>query len=298
MFKGISQKFSKSAAASLSVISNTLLIILKIIVGILSGSVSIISEALHSGMDLIASIIAFFSVRVSGRPPDKTHPYGHGKIENLSAIIEALLLLAAVFFIIREAINKIISPEPLQQTELAIAVMAFSMIANILVSRLLYRVAKREDSIALEADALHLKADVYTSMGIAVGLTLIYFTHWYILDPVIAIGTALFILYEALKLLSRALKPLLDSRLTEEEEQLIISVIEQHRPRIHNYHDLKTRQSGAQRYVEFHLELNPALSILEFEEIANQIEDDIAQAMSCRVTTTIHAETPQEVVDG
>ncbi|MDR2736427.1 MAG: cation diffusion facilitator family transporter [Gracilibacteraceae bacterium] len=286
------KKFTKSAAASLSVISNTTLVILKIIVGLLSGSVSILSEAMHSGMDLIASLIAFISVRISSRPPDKTHPYGHGKIENLTAAIEALLLLAVVFFIIQEAVKKIITPEPLHQTELAIAVMLFSMTANIIVSRILYRVAKREDSIALEGNALHLKTDVYTSAGIALGLILIYFTNWYILDPIIAIATALLILRETIKLLGHALNPLLDSKLTEEEEQRIVAVIEQFRPRIHNYHDLKTRRSGAQRYIEFHLELDPTLSIQEFEEISNQIEHNIDQVLNQQVLTTIHAETP------
>jgi len=294
MLKTLSKKLSKSAVAFLSIISNTFLIIFKISVGLLSGSVSILSEALHSGMDLMASTIAFFSVRVSGRPPDKTHPYGHGKVENLSAVIEAFLLLGAVVFILWEAIKKILTPEPIHQIELAIAVMLFSSVMNMIVSQLLSHVAKREDSIALEADALHLKADVYTSLGIALGLLIIYFTPWYILDPLIAMATALFILREALKLLNQALRPLLDSKLTEEEEQVIVAAIEQHRPHIHNYHDLKTRQSGSQRYVEFHLELDPALSIFEFEQISNQIERDIAFAMNCHITTTIHAETPQE----
>ena len=289
-------KLSKNAAALVSIISNICLIILKLIVGIISGSISIMSEALHSGMDLVASVIAFIAVRISAHPPDKLHPYGHGKAENISAVIEALLLLAAVFFIIWESIKKIIAPEPLQQTEWAIAVMLFSMVTNIFVSRLLYRVARREDSIALEADALHLKTDVYTSGGIALGLVIIRFTHWYILDPLIAIGTALLILRETLRLFARSMNPLLDSKLSEEEEDLIISVIERYRPRIHNYHDLKTRRSGSQRYIEFHLEVDPALSVFEFEQISNQIEEEIAQVMNHRVTITIHAETPQTKV--
>lgn len=291
------RKITKSSAALLSILSNTTLVILKIVVGLLSGSVSILSEAMHSGMDLMASCIAFISVRMSSRPPDKTHPYGHGKIENLTASIEALLLLGVVFFIIREAVKKILVPEPLHQTELAIAVMLFSMIANIIVSKILYHVAKREDSIALEGNALHLKTDIYTSAGIALGLILIYFTDLYILDPIIAIATALLILRETIRLMRHALNPLLDSKLTEEEEQRIIAVIEQFRPLIHDYHDLKTRRSGSQRYIEFHLELDPSLSILEFEQISNQIEQGIDQAMEQQVLTTIHAECPLQNED-
>ncbi|KAF1085123.1 Ferrous-iron efflux pump FieF [Sporotomaculum syntrophicum] len=167
--------------ALLSIVSNATLIIFKVIAGILSGSVSIISEAIHSGMDLVASLIAFFSVRQSAKPADRQHPYGHGKIEHLSGIAEGLLIFIAAAMILMEATKKIYEPIQLEHANLAIAVMLGASLVNLLVSRKLYKVAREEDSMALEADALHLKTDVYTSLGVAVGLVLIKLTGLLIL---------------------------------------------------------------------------------------------------------------------
>ena len=153
---------TKVKVARLSLLSNTILIIMKLIVGLVTGSVSIISEAIHSTMDLLAAIIAFFSVRISDRPADDTHPYGHGKIENVSGVIEALLIFVASVWIIVEAVKKIITPGEIESVGIGFIVMFISAGINFIVSKKLYKVAKQEDSIALEADALHLKADVYT----------------------------------------------------------------------------------------------------------------------------------------
>jgi cation diffusion facilitator family transporter len=156
---------AKVKVAQLSIISNTLLIILKLAAGILSGSVSIISEAIHSSMDLIASVIAFFSVKVSDNPPDSRHPYGHGKVENISGVIEALLIFAAAIWIIFEAVKKLFGEKiELDSIALGSLVMIVSAIVNIFVSRRLYKVAHETNSVALEADALHLKTDVFTSL--------------------------------------------------------------------------------------------------------------------------------------
>ena len=151
----------KVKTARLSIMSNTLLIIMKVVVGILSGSVSIISEAIHSSMDLVAALIAFFSVRVSDNPPDSKHPYGHGKVENISGVIEAVLIFAAAALIIIEAIKKLMGAEiELDNLWIGSLVMAISAVINIIVSRKLYKVARETKSVALEADALHLKTDV------------------------------------------------------------------------------------------------------------------------------------------
>ena len=164
----------KVKTARLSIASNTFLIILKLTVGIISGSVSIISEAIHSSMDLLAAVIAFFAVRVSDNPPDSKHPYGHGKVENISGVTEALLIFIAAALIITEAIKKL-SGEPFELEFIWIGalVMLISAIVNSLVSHRLYKVAHETKSLALEADALHLKTDVYTSLGVAAGLGLI-----------------------------------------------------------------------------------------------------------------------------
>ena len=158
-----SKKNKKIMVARLSVISNSLLIAMKLIVGIISGSVSILSEAIHSSMDLVAAIIAFFAVRISDTPPDSKHPYGHGKIENISGVIEGILILVAAVIIIVESIKKLLGGHSLPQAVgTGALVMVVSGIVNIIVSRRLYKVARETGSLALEADALHLKTDVYT----------------------------------------------------------------------------------------------------------------------------------------
>ena len=187
----------KVRIARLSVISNTVLIIMKLAVGLISGSVSIISEAIHSTMDLLAAIIAFFTVRVSDTPPDAKHPYGHGKYENISGVIEAILIFIAAVWIVFEAIKKIIHPGEIESIGFGSLVMFISAIINTLVSRQLYKVARKTNSLALEADALHLKTDVITSLGVGLGLLLIWITGLTYLDPVVAILVALLIFWES-----------------------------------------------------------------------------------------------------
>jgi cation diffusion facilitator family transporter len=190
--------------ARLSIASNTVLIAMKLAVGLMSGAVSIVSEAIHSFMDLAAAIMAAFSIRVAGKPADAEHPYGHGKVENVSGVLEALLIFAAAVIIVVEAVKKLLSHEGVDRIELGIAVMLVSGIVNLFVSRMLYKVARAEDSVALEADALHLKTDVYSAFGVAGGLILLEIARlafnapWaFMLDPIIAIVVAVFILKEA-----------------------------------------------------------------------------------------------------
>jgi len=268
----------KQKAAALSILSNTGLIILKVIAGILSGSVSIISEAIHSGMDLIAAVIAYISVTISGKPADENHPYGHGKIENVSGVIEGLLIFAAAFLIIKEAIEKIVHPAELQLTGIGIGVMLFSALINTAVAKKLYRTAREEDSVALEADALHLKTDVYTSLGVAIGLAAIRFTGFVLIDPVIAIFVALLIVRESWNLISIAFSPLLDARLSTEEETPLRTALDQ----FEADNDLKikffkTRKSGSQRFADFHLSLSPQTTIQEGNSIALEIKNKLSK---------------------
>jgi len=245
---------NKIKAARISIYSNFSLIIMKIAAGLVSGSVSIISEAIHSGLDLLASFIAFFAVRISDKPADKEHPFGHGKYENISGVIEALLIFAAAVWIVYEAVYKLIAGEHIiQQNGLiwGIAVMFISGLVNLFVSKYLYKIALETDSVALEADALHLKTDIYTSWGVSIGLTLIYFTGYYWMDPIIAILVALFIVYEAYEMLVKAFNPLLDTAISDEEIRKIIQAIEDNILCTYNYSELKTRKSGALNHIQF-----------------------------------------------
>jgi len=265
----------KVRTASLSIFSNITLIILKVTAGIFSGSVSIISEAIHSGMDLLAAIIAFFSVKISGMPPDKNHPYGHGKFENVSGVIEALLIFLAAGWIIFEAIKKIFEPTLPDSLGIGTIVMGVSAIVNFFVSRRLYKVGKETDSVALEADGLHLKTDVFTSLGVAVGLLLIWWTGIALLDPIVAILVAILILRESFILLKKAYYPLLDTPLPEKEINIIENTITKHLNSGMSYHMLRSRKAGPKRYVDLHLEVPGTITVNESHEICDIIENEI-----------------------
>jgi len=278
---------SKTKIARLSVASNSLLIVMKVIVGILSGSVSIISEAIHSSMDLIAAIIAFFAVRISDTPPDAKHPYGHGKIENISGVIEGVLILVAAALIITEAVKKLMGESfKLESIGIGAAVMFVSAVVNAIVSRKLYQVARETNSVALEADALHLKTDVYTSLGVAAGLGLILLTGVSWLDPVIAILVALFIIKESMVLLSKAFFPLLDTSWGKEE----IRDLEDNLDRMKvNYHDLRTRLAGNYRFIDIHIEIPENESVGNAHIYCDKIEDEL-KSLYENLTVSIHVE--------
>jgi cation diffusion facilitator family transporter len=283
----------KVKVARLSLLSNTILIIMKLVVGLFTGSVSIISEAIHSTMDLLAAVIAFFSVKISDRPADDTHPYGHGKIENISGVIEALLIFVASVWIVIEAVKKIINPSKIESVGVGFIVMFISAAINFMVSKKIYKVAKQEDSIALEADALHLKADVYTSLGVGTGLFLIWVTGLNYLDPAVAILVAIFILKESFELLKTAFNPLLDVKLSDEEIELIKDNISKYSSVFCNYHDLKTRKSGRIRYIDLHLVFPENMSIKEAHDICDKIEQNIEQVLKY-AEVMIHLESSEK----
>ena len=278
---------AKISIARLSILSNSCLIIMKVIVGVITGSVSIISEAIHSSMDLIAAIIAFLSVRISDTPPDSRHPYGHGKIENISGVIEALLIFIAAILIIVEAVKKLLGKAVvLDSIAIGSAVMLVSAVINTIVSRRLYKVAKKTNSVALEADALHLKTDVYTSLGVAAGLGLILITKINWLDPVVAILVALFILRESYKLLRRAYTPLLD----EAWENTDIDDLEKTLNELKvNYHELRTRVAGNYRFLDLHMYLPKDLSVESAHHYCDMIEEKLTTKFE-NLNVTIHVE--------
>jgi cation diffusion facilitator family transporter len=285
---------AKVKVATLSICSNTFLIIIKLLVGMFTGSVSIISEAIHSTMDLLASIIAFFSVKISDRPADDTHPYGHGKVENISGVIEALLIFVASVWIIIESIKKILGPQEIESVGIGFLVMFISSGVNLIVSKQLYKVAKKEDSIALEADALHLKADVYTSLGVGLGLLLIWITNFNYLDPVVAILVAIFILKESFHLLKTAFNPLLDVKLSDEEIKIIEAEINKHSSVFCNYHDLRTRKAGSTKHVDLHLVVPENMSIKDAHDVCDKIEYDIETILK-NTHVMIHLESSDKI---
>jgi cation diffusion facilitator family transporter len=260
---------------------------MKLVVGLICGSVSIISEAIHSSMDLIAAIIAFLSVMVSDNPPDSRHPYGHGKVENISGVIEALLIFVAAIWIIVKAVRKLMG-EAIELDSIAIgsAVMLLSAIVNLIVSRKLYKVARQTNSVALEADALHLKTDVYTSLGVALGLGLIMITGINWLDPVVAILVALFIIRESYILLKRAFTPLLDEAWGNDDIYNLEETLNELKV---NYHELRTRIAGNYRFLDLHIDLPKDLSVESAHLYCDMIEKKLTTKFE-NLNVTIHVE--------
>lgn len=278
----------KVRVALLSIISNATLIIFKIVAGIISGSVSIISEAIHSSMDLLASIIAFFSVKASSKPADDDHPFGHGKIENISGVIEGVLILVASIMIIVQAIKKIYNPRPIENEWVAILVMFISGFINFIVSTKLYKVGEEEDSMALKADALHLKTDIYTSLGVGIGILLIKITKIHILDSIVAILVAFLIIKEAVELTKNGFDELIDKRLSDEEEKEIKGIIERCKSDFIDYHKLKTRKSGNVKHIDFHITLDKNTTVKEAHDIIGDIKKEMNKSIkNSRVTIHI-----------
>jgi cation diffusion facilitator family transporter len=287
----------KNSTARLSVISNTGLVLMKFAIGFASGSVSIISEAIHSSMDLVAAVIAFFSVRAAAEPPDAAHAFGHGKFEDISGLVEALLIFVAAILIIREAVLKLlggeseaVSPDLLL---LGIAVMAVSSLVNLYVSNRLMKVAKESESIALESDAWHLRTDVYTSAGVMLGLILIRLTGIALFDPLFAIGVAVMILKAAYDLTTRTLYDLSDHSLPEEDNRRIEALICENASVYAGFHDLKTRRSGPEVFIEFHLVMPGEISVLQSHDLADHLESDLLLEYP-RANVTIHIEPCNE----
>ncbi len=287
----------KAKTARLSVISNTGLVLMKFAVGFSIGSVSIISEAIHSSMDLIAAIIAYFSVRKSAEPPDAQHEFGHGKFEDISGLIEALLIFAAALLIIREALLKLLGkPSELFKPELlifGIAVMGISALVNWYVSRRLMKVARQSESIALESDAWHLRTDVYTSLGVFIGLILIHLTGITIFDPLVALGVAVVIMKAAYDLTRRSFSDLIDHSIPAADEHRIQEIICEHASSYAGFHDLRTRRSGPDIFIEFHLVMPGSATVLHSHDLSDHLESDLNVEFP-RAAITIHTEPCNE----
>ncbi|MGC4113760.1 MAG: cation diffusion facilitator family transporter [Myxococcales bacterium] len=285
----------KARAASISVFSNASLVAGKLVIGLLTGSVSVISEAIHSAVDLVAAGIALFAVKTATKPADKDHAYGHGKIENVSGTVEAILIFLAAAWIVYEAIHKLLHKTPVEMPGLGVAVMAASSVANYLVSRMLFRVGKETDSIALQADAWHLRTDVWTSAGVMCGLLVIMLTRWLLpavdlwwLDPVAAMAVALLIVKAAWDLTRESLKDVMDESLPEDEQRWIVEHVST-AAGVLGFHGLRTRKSGPQRFVDFHLLVDRSMSV----ETSHRLAHDVSGAIKARfegASVTIHVE--------
>jgi len=284
--------FSGSAgAARLSIIVVVSLIIIKVIVGIITGSLSILAQAVDSFLDLFAVTITFLAIRVAAKPADQEHPFGHGKAENIAAIVQAVLILAAGGSIVYTAIRRAYSTDTfLSSTEDGIAVMAVSIIASVLLSRHLHRVAKKEDSTALLANARNIAADVYSASAVLVGLIIARVTRIEMIDDILAVIVALFIFKVGFDVLRNSFGGLVDVKLPEEEENAIKAAITEHfGNEVVNFHKLRTRKAGSQRYIDLHLVMPRHITLEESHSMTDHLEKDIQNRL-VRTDVIIHVE--------
>jgi cation diffusion facilitator family transporter len=286
---------SKPAAAAVSIASNATLIALKLAAAAITGSVAILSEAIHSLVDLVASVVAFVSVRRADEPADVEHPYGHEKLESLAASIEGMLILVGAALIIYESVHRLATGAEVDQLGVGIAVIGFSALANVGVSRFLSRQARRQSSPALAADAAHLSTDALSSLGVLIGLALVAITGANAIDSAVAIGVAAIIVVAGLRILRRSAAALVDEAPPPAEMDRIEEAIARARagaPEIVGYHKLRARMSGRRRYIDLHVQFRTGTTLEHAHELAHQLRDAIeAELGDAEVLIHVEPET-------
>jgi cation diffusion facilitator family transporter len=281
---------TKSQAAGLSIASNALLIALKLAAGAITGSIAIITEAIHSLIDLVASVVAFFSVRKADEPADADHPYGHEKVENLAAAIEGMLILVGAGVIVFEATRQLVQGSEVDRLGVGIAAMAFSVFANLGVSSVLSRQAVAHESQALEGDAAHLRTDAMTSAGVLFGLALVQVTGNAAFDPITALVVAVAIVWAGFRILRRSSAVLVDETLPEAElDRIEVAIASARTPEVAGYHKLRARRAGSRRHIDFHVQYRSGTSLERAHELAHQMRDSI-EAEIPQAEVLIHAE--------
>jgi len=280
---------TKTGATKLLIIVVVGLIIFKVVVGWLSGSISILAQAADSLLDLFAGIITFSAIRVAAKPADAEHPYGHGKIEDIAGVVQGILIFIAGGLIIYSAIVRIIEGSSIQLAEAGIVVMAISIVVSIFLSRHLLRVSQTSGSVALEANARNIATDVYSASAVLVGLAIVRFTGLNILDPVIAIGVAIYILKVALDTIRKPISGLLDEKLPPSQQAVIEDCLSKHSREVSGFHALRTRRAGSQSYIDLHLVMARDISLEQAHQICDRIEGEIQNVLH-NASVSIHTE--------
>jgi len=279
----------KITAARVSIITAVSLAVLKLVAGIVTGSLAVLTSAVDSLLDILMSGVNFAAIRHAEQPADEKHPYGHGKFETLATLFQSIVIAVSGGWIIYEAIRRILQGTQVSQPQGGIAVMTVSLSASWLVSRYLKRVAKQTDSSALAADALHFSMDVYTNLALLLGLVILAWTGLPWIDPAISLLVAIYIIIEAIRLLRGGIGDVLDEQLPAEIQNQIEELIEDHKHELFGYHNLRTRRAGSQKLIDFHLTVCKHLSVEEAHQITDHLEKKIAERIS-GTDVTIHVE--------
>lgn len=278
----------KKRAAGISVAYNVTLTLLKLAAAVLTGSVSLLSEAIHSATDIVASGIALVSVKAAAAPPDDDHHYGHGKIESLAGFGESILLLIIVCYVVFESVQRLFRGTEVQNVNIGVWIMAFSAISSFLVARHVQGIANRTSSLALASNSQHLMVDCVTSIGVLVALLVTKLTGWDLADPVFALILAGWMAVGSWKLARQAFDQLVDRALTEEEIDKIRILVDSHEG-ILGHHRLRTRLSGDTRYVDMHIVVPDEWSVVQAHDVADALEKIICDAMAPAVVV-IHVD--------
>jgi cation diffusion facilitator family transporter len=280
---------SKSYAAKLTLIVVIGLVAIKVAVVVITGSISILAQAVDSSLDLLAVVVTLVAIRIATKPADEEHPFGHGKVENIAAVVQAGLIFAVGGLIIYSAVERIITGARVELAEAGIAVMLVSMIASIFLSRYLFRVAKAVDSVAIQANAQIIAVDIYSTAAVLAALVAVRFTGLNILDPIIALGVVGLILKTGYDVLRHSFSGLIDEKLPEAEEDVIRACIAKYSYRAVAFHDLRTRKAGSYRYIDLHLVMPKNESVEEAHRVCDHLERDIKRKLP-RAHITIHVE--------
>jgi cation diffusion facilitator family transporter len=270
----------KSRAAAISIASNATLIVLKIAAGAATGSIAILTEAVHSSIDLLASVVAFFSVRKAEEPPDPSHPYGHEKVENLAAALEGVLILVGAGIIIFESVRRLVHTAHVDTIGVGIAVVALSAVVNFAVSAYLQHQARVTDSPALEGDAAHLRTDAFTSLGVLAGLLLVKITGSNNFDPITALVVAGAIVWSGVRIVSRSSRVLVDEALPVTELEAVRDAVESYEaPEVSGFHKLRARRAGSRRHVDLHVQFKDGTSLQRAHQVSHELQTRISKRL-------------------
>ena len=281
--------FAKAGATRLLIAVVAGLIIFKVVVSWLTGSISILAQAADSLLDLLAGIITFTAIRIADKPADAEHPYGHGKAEDIAGVAQGVLIFIAGGLIIYSSIDRIIKGSSMGLVESGIVMMVVSIVVSIFLSRHLLRVSRNTGSVALEANAHNIAADVWSASAVLVGLAMVRFTGLNIIDSVIAIGVAIYILKVALDTIRKPISGLLDEKLPSSKQAIIEASLRKRSYEVSGFHSVRTRRAGSRSYIDLHLVMAKDISLEQAHQICDQIEDEIQSVLS-EASVTIHVE--------
>ncbi len=280
---------TKESVAKLSIFAVSSLIVMKVVASVVTGSIAIRADAVHSAIDLFGVIIGYIGIRISGKPPDERHPFGHGKAENIAGVVIAGLIFIAAGTIFYEAIKRLIVGGAIELVTIGIYVTAAAIAINLAVSWYALRVARATDSLALEATARDMFADVLSSGAVLVGLILVRLTGITILDPIVALLVAAIIARTAYLTMKKSFGGLIDTKLPQAEEDEILSCLREHGEQLAGFHQIRTRKAGNQRYIDFHLVVSKHISVEQAHRLCDELEQEIEARLSY-TSVTIHVE--------